>query len=74
MAFVKCMLAGIAAVVGAVIAAALAMAAYSLWQARKFMNSGAGAIATPMLGLLPILCILMVIFAAGFWWQWRRAR
>ncbi len=67
MGFAKCVLAGVGAVIGAVILAALGVAGYLWWFGGSF---GIGATA---FSLLPILCVFVLTFAAGFWWQWRRA-
>jgi hypothetical protein len=72
MAFRKSMLAGIVAVVGAIIIAVLAIAVYLRWLAHRFRDSSGGSVAIDARSLLPILCVLVVIFAVGFWWQWRR--
>jgi hypothetical protein len=66
------MLAGMVAVVGAITVAALAIAAYLRWLAHKFRESFGGSVGVDARSLLPILCVLVLIFAAGFWWQWRR--
>jgi hypothetical protein len=72
-AFLKSVLAGILAVIGAIAVAALGAAVYLWWLAHKYPDSfGLGYVG---FAVSPIfLCVLVLIFAAGFWWQWRRAR
>lgn len=65
MGFAKCVLAGIVAVIGAVTLAALGVAAFVWWFG--------GYVGASAVSLIPMLGVLILIFAAGFWWQWRRA-
>jgi hypothetical protein len=73
---VKCVLAGVAAVIGALILLALVIAVYLLLLQLEFRNSGGGVGTsfTPIWHLWPVLLLLAAVFAAGFWWQWRRMR
>lgn len=66
MAFLKCLLAGVVAVIGASLLAAGAVVVYFWWQ-----GGYVGAVGWQV---WPILCALLVIFAAGFWWRSRRMR
>jgi hypothetical protein len=71
-AFLKSVLAGLLAVIGAIFVAALGAAVY-LWRlAHKYPDLfGLGYVG---FAVSPIfLCVLVLIFATGFGWQWRRA-
>jgi hypothetical protein len=70
-AFVKSVLAGIAAVIGVFAIVALVMAGYL---AHKFSDSWGGAVGVDVRLLWPIPGVALVVFAAGFWWEYRRAR
>jgi hypothetical protein len=65
MAFVRCVLAGVVAVIGAAALAALGVAGFLWWFG--------GYVGASAVSLLPMLGVVVLIFAAGFWWQWRRA-
>jgi hypothetical protein len=73
-AWIKSFLAGIAAVICVVGIAAFAMAAHLLWLTHKFNDSSGGYFVVTHWHGLPTLCALLVVFAAGFWWERRWAR
>lgn len=64
MVYVKSVLAGIAAM----IVAALIVVLYLLYEVSGIWGGYVG------LDLSAILCVLILVFAGGFWWQYRRAR
>lgn len=73
MIYVKSVLAGIAAM----IAAALVIALYLLWRMYKLVMSvpdNWGGYVDLHWHTWPVFCTVLLVFAAGFWWQYRRAR
>jgi hypothetical protein len=76
-ALFKCVLAGVAAVIGALILFALVIAVYLLLLQLEFRDAHGGvgvSVSSPVWNPRPVLLLLVPIFAAGFWWQWRRMR
>jgi hypothetical protein len=75
-AFVKSLLAGVVAVMGALLFIALVIAVYLLLLQLAIRDShgGVGMSFVPGWHLWPVLLLLAAVFAAGFWWQWRRMR
>jgi hypothetical protein len=66
MVFVKSVLAGVGAVIAAAIVATVAIAAGVF-----FWGGYVGAVAFHGRN---VLCAAALIFAFGFWWQWRKAK
>jgi uncharacterized membrane protein len=75
MVFLKSILAGLVAVLAVVFVTVLGFAAWGWWMAHRLEQAQGGGIGayvnTPW---IPVPIIAAVVFVAGFWWEFRRAK
>lgn len=76
MVYLKSILAGLTAVIGAMILAVIGFIVSGLWMSQRHPNGvGARAVSYDISVLaFPLVMIVGLIFATGFWWEFRRAR
>ncbi|HEY6346296.1 MAG TPA: hypothetical protein VIY49_32810 [Bryobacteraceae bacterium] len=76
MVFLKSILAGLVGVLAVVLLTVLGFAAWGWWVAHRLEQAqgggtGAYAVNTPW---IPVPIIAAVVFVAGFWWEFHRAK
>ena len=76
MVVLKGILAGLVAVIGVLVLAVIGFVARGLWMSQQHFNdTGVGAVAYDIRVLMmPVVAIVGLMFAVGFWWEYRRAR
>jgi hypothetical protein len=78
MVYLKSFLTGVAALVAVVLLTALGFVGWGLWISQRSANDGSLPpvgydISSPWIGI-PLLIVTGLIFAAGFYWEFRRAK
>lgn len=76
MVYLKSIFAGLIAVLGAMVLAVIGFIVWSEWLSQRHPNGvGASALSYDITVVaFPLVIIVGLIFAAGFWWQFRRAK
>jgi hypothetical protein len=77
MVLLKSILAGLVAVLAVVLLTVVGFAAWDWWVAHRLeqaQGEGIGAIVGVNTPWIPVPIIAAVVFVAGFWWEFRRAK
>jgi uncharacterized membrane protein len=74
MAFLKSILAGLVAVFAVVLLTVLSFAAWGWWVAHGLEHAQRAGIGPYVAVRVPVPIIAAVVFVAGFWWEFRRAK
>lgn len=76
MVYLKSIFAGLIAVLGAMLLAVIGFIVWGLWMSQRHPNGvGASTVSYDIkVVAFPVVIIVGLIFAAGFWWQFRRAK
>jgi hypothetical protein len=78
MVFLKSILAGLVAVLAIVLLTVLGFAAWGWWwvahSLEQAQGGGTGAIVGVNTPWIPVPIIAAVVFVAGFWWEFRKAK
>ena len=76
MVYLKSIVAGLIAVIGTLVLAVIGFIVWGLWMSQRYPNgAGASAVSYDIRALvIPLVIIVGLIFASGFWWQFRRAK
>lgn len=77
MVFLKSILAGFLAVLAVVLLTVVAFAAWDWWVAHR-LEQAQGEVIGAIVGVstpwIPLPIIAAIVFVAGFWWEFRRAK
>lgn len=76
MVFLKSILAGLIAVIGTLFLAVIGFVVWGLSRSQRHPDGvGASTVSYDIrVIVIPLVSIVGLIFAAGFWWQFRRAK
>ena len=76
MVYLKSIVAGLIAVIGTLVVAVIGFIVWGLWMSQRHPNgAGLSAVSYDIRALvIPLVIIVGLIFASGFWWQFRRAK
>lgn len=76
MVFLKSILAGLVAVLAVVLLTVVGFAAWDWWVAHRLEQAQDGGIGAYVVNTpwIPVPIIAAVVFVAGFWWEFRRAK
>ena len=76
MVYLKSIVTGLIAVIGTLVLAVIGFIVWGLWMSQRYPNgTGASAVSYDIRALvIPLVIIVGLIFASGFWWQFRRAK
>jgi uncharacterized membrane protein len=76
MVLLKSILAGLVAVLAVVFLTALGFAAWDWWVADRLEQAQGGGIGAYVVNTpwIPVPIIAALVFVAGFWWEFRRAK
>jgi uncharacterized protein YneF (UPF0154 family) len=76
MVYLKSIVAGLITVIGTLVLAVIGFLIWGFWMSQRHPN-GAGASTVSYnirVLVIPLVIIVGLIFASGFWWQFRRAK